>query len=120
DLHAFELSRDEWKAVQDLCDVLKVLKDATLYFSRSGIPSLATVIPAMDVIDKVFATAAVNDTKFSAPIRASLLVAKQTLNQYYHLTDDSDLYRIAMILHPVHKLVYFEKANWEPIWIDEA
>ncbi len=47
---------------------LPVLKDATLYFSHLGTPSLVTVIPAMDVIDKVFATAAVNDTKFSMPI----------------------------------------------------
>ncbi len=50
----------------------------------------------MDMIDKVLATAAVNDMEFSAPIRSSLLVAKQTLNRYYHLTDDSDLYHIAM------------------------
>ncbi|PBK96079.1 hypothetical protein ARMGADRAFT_882892, partial [Armillaria gallica] len=99
DLHEFELSREEWKAV---------LKDATLYFSCSGTPNLATVILAMDMINKVLAMAAVNDMEFSAPIWSSLLVAKQTLNRYYCLTDDSDLYRIAMILHPVHKTQYFE------------
>ncbi|PBK68119.1 hypothetical protein ARMSODRAFT_888390 [Armillaria solidipes] len=120
DLRAFELSWEEWKAVGDLCDMLKVLKDATLYFSHAGTPTLATVIPAMDVIDKVFATAAVNNTKFSAPIRASLLVAKRTLNRYYQLTDDSDVYRIAMVLHPVHKLDYFKQAAWEPVWINDT
>lgn len=50
----------------------------------------------MDMIDKVFAMAAVNDTQFSVPIRTSLLIAKKTLNRYYQLTDDSELYRIAM------------------------
>ncbi len=112
DLWEFKLSWEEWKAARDLCDVLKitiiftsscfflshhhhpslfqVLKDAMLYFLCAGTSSLATVIPAMDMIDKVFATAAVNNTEFLAPIRSSLLVAKKTLNQYYQLTDDSD------------------------------
>ncbi len=114
----FELSQEEWKAAWDLCDMLKVmiiftsscfflshhhhpllllvLKDATLYFSCTGTPTLTTMIPAMDMIDKVFTTAAVNNTEFSAPIWSSLLVAKKTLNQYYQLTDNSDVYRIAM------------------------
>lgn len=48
--------------------LLQVLKDATLYFSCLGTPSLATVILAMDIIDKVFATAAVKNTEFSASI----------------------------------------------------
>ncbi|KAJ3832394.1 hypothetical protein F5878DRAFT_548248 [Lentinula raphanica] len=39
---------------------------------------------------------------------------------YYALTDDSDLYRMAMILHPKYKLDYFRKARWEQEWIDTA
>ncbi len=74
----------------------QVLKDATLYFLHAGTLTLTTVIPAMDIINKVFAMATVNNTKFLAPIHASLLVAKRTLNWYYHLTDDSDIYHIAM------------------------
>ncbi|PBK85575.1 hypothetical protein ARMGADRAFT_941876, partial [Armillaria gallica] len=94
--------------------LLPVLKDATLYFSCIRTPSLATMIPAMDMIGKVFATAAVNNTEFLATIQSSLLVAKKTLNWYYQLTDNSDVYRIAMVCHPVHKLDYFEQARWEP------
>ncbi|SJL18439.1 uncharacterized protein ARMOST_22028 [Armillaria ostoyae] len=118
-LTEYELSRTEWTVLENLCDVLKVLKDATLYFSRST-PNLATVIPAMDHIDQVFATASIQNTQLSAPMRASLLVAKKTLNRYYSMTDKSDLYRIAMILHPRYKLDYFVEANWEPGWIADA
>lgn len=50
----------------------------------------------MDHIDKVFAMASIQSTQLSAPIRASLLIAKRTLNRYYSLTDESDVYRIAM------------------------
>ncbi|PBK66585.1 hypothetical protein ARMSODRAFT_849275, partial [Armillaria solidipes] len=117
ELRAFELTWEEWKAAGDLHDILKVLKDATLYFSCAGTPTLATVIPAMDVINMVFAMAAVNNIKFLAPIHASLLVAKGMLNHYYQLTDDSDVYRIAIVLHPVHKLDYFEQVKWEHAWI---
>ncbi|SJL07249.1 uncharacterized protein ARMOST_10592 [Armillaria ostoyae] len=94
-LTEYELSRMKWTVLENLHDVLKVLKDATLYFSRST-PNLATVIPAMDHINQVFATTSIRNTQLSAPMRASLLVAKKTLNRYYSMTDKSDLYRIAM------------------------
>ncbi|PBK83685.1 hypothetical protein ARMGADRAFT_1136613 [Armillaria gallica] len=118
-LRDYELSRSEWEIVKDLCDMLQVLKDATLYFSRST-PSLATVIPAMDHIDTVLATAALDDVKFSAPIRAALAVAKDTLNIYYDKTDQSRVYHIAMVLHPRRKLTYFHDAGWPTSWINEA
>jgi hypothetical protein len=72
----------------------QILKDATLFFSR-GTPNLATVIPAMDHIDERFATDAMNSS-YEPAIRASLGVAKATLNRYYNMTDHSEVYRIAM------------------------
>ncbi|KAH7903748.1 hypothetical protein BJ138DRAFT_977553, partial [Hygrophoropsis aurantiaca] len=45
---------------------------------------------------------------------------KKTLNRYYQLTDASEVYRIAMVLHPRHKLTYFKNAKWESSWIDTA
>jgi hypothetical protein len=65
ELQDYELSEREWMIAAQLHDILKVsdvrsirgmlshivqvLKDATLFFSRST-PNLATVIPAMDFI----------------------------------------------------------------------
>jgi hypothetical protein len=71
------------------------LKDATLFFSRST-PNLATVIPAMDVIDEKLTNDSLNRAEFDASIRASLGLAKKTLNRYYNMTDWSEVYRIAM------------------------
>jgi hypothetical protein len=73
----------------------QILKHATLFFSRST-PNLATVIPAMDVIDEQLTNDSLNRTRFDVSIRASLGVAKRTLNRYYNMTDWSEVYRIAM------------------------
>jgi hypothetical protein len=72
----------------------QILKDATEFFSRKT-PNLSMVIPAMDHLDKVFATNSV-DSRYQLAIRASLAVAKRTINRYYSLTDSTYVYRIVM------------------------
>ncbi|KAI9431030.1 hypothetical protein F5148DRAFT_957528, partial [Russula earlei] len=47
-------------------------------------------------------------------------ITKCTLNKYYLLTDTSEVYQIAMVLHPHHKLAYFEAASQDQVWIDTA
>ncbi|KAI0757813.1 hypothetical protein C8Q80DRAFT_1056774, partial [Daedaleopsis nitida] len=115
-LRMYELSRDEWEIARQLREVLKVFKDATLFFSR-GTPNLATVIPAIDHIDKILTTASLEDqSKYDPAIRVACGLATQVLHKYYSLTDSSSLYRIAMILHPRHKLSYFKKLKWPDAW----
>ena len=65
-----------------------------LYFSHST-PSLTKVIPAMDLIDKHLATAALNNT-YEPSIKAALAIGKNVLNNYYNMTDHSELYCISM------------------------
>ncbi|KAF8232741.1 hypothetical protein L208DRAFT_1423064 [Tricholoma matsutake] len=112
------LSKMEWIITQQLCNILSVLKDVTQFFSH-GTPNLATVIPAMDYINDHLIAHSKN-CALSPTIKASLGLGKRTLNCYYSLTDSSEVYLIAMVLHPRHKLKYFEKANWEQDWIDTA
>ncbi|TDL28989.1 hypothetical protein BD410DRAFT_711255 [Rickenella mellea] len=114
-LRKYELSSEEWEIASELCNVFK---DATLFFSRST-PNLATVIPAMDHIDETLATNAL-DSRYRPSIHAALSIGKRTLNRYYNLTDNSEVYRIAMVLHPRHKLNYFKSAGWEDGWIEAA
>ena len=66
----------------------------TLFFSQLT-PNLAKVIPAMDMIDKYLATAAL-DNKYEPSIQAALVVGKNLLNKYNNMTHHSELYRIAM------------------------
>jgi hypothetical protein len=95
-----------------------------------------TVIPAMDHIDESLTNNSL-DIEFEPSICAALGIAKKTLNKYYNATDQSEVYRIAMgtcmpspysflittclsVLHPRHKLQYFERAGWQPDWIKTA
>jgi hypothetical protein len=110
-LRKYEMDEEEWEVARQLCQVLKVrsslpfhsfapqpvqiFKDATMFFSRDGTPNIATVIPAMDRIDEVLATNALDD-QFSISIKAALSMGKRTLKRYYSKTDLSDVYRVAM------------------------
>ncbi|GLB45613.1 putative hAT family C-terminal dimerisation region [Lyophyllum shimeji] len=73
----------------------------------------------MDHIDKVLTTLAHN-TAYDPAIRSSLALGKKTLDRYYSLTDSSEVYRIAMVLHPRYKLQYFKNLKWKPRWIETA
>lgn len=75
--------------------MLQVFKEATRFFSQ-GTPNLATVIPAMDLIDQRLATKHQQTSKYDSAIRTAMGLAKRTLNKYYELTDSSEAYRIAM------------------------
>ncbi|KAG1734353.1 hypothetical protein EDD22DRAFT_787916, partial [Suillus occidentalis] len=107
-LQKFELNDEEWAIAEQLRSVLKILEDATLFFSHST-PNLATVIPAMDLIDEKLTTYSHN-RQYHPSICSAVQLAKVTLNWYYQLTDPSEVYRIAMVLHLHHKLVYFRNA----------
>ncbi|KAG2030878.1 hypothetical protein BDR03DRAFT_811169, partial [Suillus americanus] len=115
-LGKYELEEYEWALVKQLRDILK---DTTLYFSRST-PNLAMVIPTMDHIDSVFTNGIIKRDTLEPAIRAALSLAKRTLNRYYSLTNSSKVYRIAMVLHPHHKLSYFKSTGWEEEWIETA
>ncbi|KAE9385636.1 hypothetical protein BT96DRAFT_840436 [Gymnopus androsaceus JB14] len=113
------LDNDEWEAIEGLVSALKILKDATTFFSLN-LPIIAAVIPTMDAIDEAFATGIINKQLLSEPIRHALSMGKKTLNKYYTLMDDLDIYCMAMVLHPSLKLDYFHNAGWMDAWIEDA
>ena len=61
---------------------------------------LASVIPAMDKLDQLLASAVLRKDKtkvaLTAPVKTALLAAKRTLNRYYAATDNSRVYRLAV------------------------
>lgn len=50
----------------------------------------------MDAIDEAFGTGTIDQQELSRPIRYALSLGKRTLNKYYDLSDDSDIYQLAM------------------------
>ena len=66
----------------------------TLEFSTDT-PCIANVIPAMDRMHDDL-RAACNNEEYSTAICAALKVGMNLLNKYYSITDNSEVYRIAM------------------------
>ena len=94
ELQALELHNSDWEITRQLRDTLHIFQDTTMFFSQ-GTPNLATVVPAMDMIDKHLTTDSLKRS-LSVPIRAAVSVTKTTMNKYYTKTDHSEVYRIAM------------------------
>ncbi|KIM50707.1 hypothetical protein SCLCIDRAFT_144797, partial [Scleroderma citrinum Foug A] len=88
----FAIDEHKWELLRQLHNVLK---DVTLFFSRST-PNLVMVIPTMDYIDEVFTMGMLQRNTLDPAIRAAVGLAKKMLNKYYEHTDASKLYRIAM------------------------
>ncbi|KAH9828837.1 uncharacterized protein C8Q71DRAFT_680495, partial [Rhodofomes roseus] len=82
-------------------------------------PGLTDVIPAMDIIDKQLATDALNHALDPA-IRVAVSLGKRAINHYYNKSDESAVYRIAMVLDPRNKLQYFRDNAWPDEWITDA
>ncbi|KAJ6489930.1 hypothetical protein C8R45DRAFT_763643, partial [Mycena sanguinolenta] len=110
---AYDLLDVQWGLVGDM---VHVFKDATLYFSSESHSTITQVIPSMDRIDNLITATIVNPPRTSVgpsrralhpSILSALQLAKATLNKYYSHTDSSNIYRIAMTLHPNYKLEYF-------------
>jgi hypothetical protein len=116
-LQDYEIELHKWDIVKQLRDVLgvrplmfksffdlsyipsQVFKDVTLFFSRGGTPNVASVIPAMDHLDKHLASIATS-LKYGRPIKAAVALRKKTLNRYYDWTDHSEVYWIVMSMFP--------------------
>ncbi|KAJ7744955.1 hypothetical protein DFH07DRAFT_749142 [Mycena maculata] len=118
------LFADEWAILSDLRDILLAFKDATLYFSRDS-ATIATVIPAMDKLDSMLATAIImkhdgEQKTFTPAVKIALVYAKKTLNRYYAKAYYNRVQRICLILHPRYKTGYLRDNDWDEEDIESA
>lgn len=116
-LQQYEPDDEDWLIVKDLLRVLKIYKEATLFFSQDTVSTIAHVIPTMDRLDALSST---NADPLSPSVKHALKFARAIANKYYSKTDSSNVYCIAMVLHPNLKLKYFANHGWEKSWIATA
>lgn len=79
-------------------------------FFLQGKPNINAVIPAMDFLDGQLTKAAIN-TAYSNSIQSAIALRKKILNQYYNLTDHSEIYCVAMGMSPELHSFYVTKLN---------
>ncbi|KAF8583673.1 hypothetical protein K439DRAFT_1254514, partial [Ramaria rubella] len=92
---------------------------ATKHMSSLKVPHIFEVIPIIDLLTAMLDKFASNKSLFPA-VCAGVAKGQEVLNKYYSLTDDSIVYRIAMILHPRYKKLYFQHQKWPDSWIDTS
>ncbi|TDL13239.1 hypothetical protein BD410DRAFT_735585, partial [Rickenella mellea] len=93
--------------------------EATNRISKSAVPLVHEVIPLIDKLTDTLAAAVIDESLHTA-IRAAMARGVEVLNRYYSKTDDSIMYRCAMVLHPRYKTSYFKKQSWPADWIDNT
>jgi hypothetical protein len=81
--------------------------------------TVASVIPTMDALHRRL-TDFKRNNQVSKAVRQGCERGIAVLNKYYSKTDESALYRTALLLHPGYRVAYLRSQAWPADWIDEA
>ncbi|KAG2360530.1 hypothetical protein BDR07DRAFT_1486958 [Suillus spraguei] len=94
-LHDYALTTAQWKLAEHLVPVLELFNDLTNVFSQADVPLIYEVVPMLKSLkhslDHVY-----NATDEPAIIRIAAKAALQIIGKYYALTDDNEVYWIAI------------------------
>jgi hypothetical protein len=101
------LNKDEWHVLANIKKFLDKMKQATKVLKSSN-QCLNLVLPVMDYVLKQFESAR---AKYSSdPILTPMLQSGWSkFVDYYHLTNESPAYTIALVLNPRRKWQYINK-----------
>ncbi|KAG2036217.1 hypothetical protein BDR03DRAFT_466694 [Suillus americanus] len=101
-LRDYALTTAQWKLAEHLVPVLELFNDLTNVCSRAEVPLICDVVPMLESLehslDRVY-----NATEEPAVIRIAAKAALQIVGKYYALTDDDEVYRIAIVMCPDKK-----------------
>ncbi|SJL14102.1 uncharacterized protein ARMOST_17557 [Armillaria ostoyae] len=118
-LKHFLLRDEEWEVLMQLQPILEIFLRATERISHSAVPLLHEVIPTMDSITKKLEKYLEDATLYPA-VHAGVARGLAIIDKYYSKTDESIMWKTAMIMHPRYKLSYFRQQGWLREWIMTA
>ncbi|KAG2336199.1 hypothetical protein BDR05DRAFT_897048 [Suillus weaverae] len=92
----YALTELQWGLAEHLVPVLELFNDLTNVFSQAEVPLIYKVVPMLEslehALDRVY-----NANDGSPPVvRIAAKAALQVVGKYYALTDDNEVYRIAI------------------------
>ncbi|QRW07691.1 DNA polymerase [Ceratobasidium sp. AG-Ba] len=105
------LHSEDRRFIKGLVSLFKPLAVVTESLSRAGVPLLADVVLHFDSLEYEYTNIA-SDSDQPAYMRAGAQRARTVLNKYYEMTDQSHLYRAAILLHPSMRRQYLTLAEW--------
>ncbi|KAG8692217.1 hypothetical protein FRC11_003774, partial [Ceratobasidium sp. 423] len=114
-----KLTKDELKGIRILLSLLKPLESMTLSLSRASVPMLGNVIVLYDSLNHDYSQMCRN---INLPVWAcdGANCARLKFTKYYQKSDESVLYRLAILLNPSFRVHYLTRAEWPEDWIDTA
>ncbi|KAJ6619310.1 hypothetical protein B0H10DRAFT_1793912 [Mycena sp. CBHHK59/15] len=112
-LSQYALTAEQWKLTKELKEVLEIFKDLTRLFSQAEVPLIYEVIPMLERLEEEL-TNVRDDPNLPTVIRIAAVAGLLVVGKYYALTDDAEVYRIAIIMCPDKKLDWF---NTNPGWL---
>nr|VWP01648.1 Uncharacterized protein [Ganoderma boninense] len=106
---AFKLKKPDWIRVRLCAEIIEDANDYQQICSSTRSPTLHQVIPVLENLATRWEVKAKN-TKFE-PFHDALEKGLAKINKYYKKLDNTDVYILALLLHPYYKPDYIE-SEW--------
>ncbi|KAI5983302.1 hypothetical protein EDC04DRAFT_2915048 [Pisolithus marmoratus] len=111
-LEAYALTWSQWRLAEHLIPLLELFDDLTLRFSQAEVPMIYEVIPMLKWLEHSM-TCARDAAQEPSIIRIAAEAALLMIGKYYVLTDDNEVYQIAIVMCPEKKIEWFDQ---NPDW----
>ncbi|KAI5828050.1 hypothetical protein K523DRAFT_373910 [Schizophyllum commune Tattone D] len=117
-LNAYRLTQRQWELSKELRDLLRIFVPVTEAFSQKEMPLISDVLEVLDDIKEDLTNirdSPLNlDKKPASPIiRIAAHAGIIMTNKYFSMTDECEVYRIAIALSPDKKLQWFRDRDWD-------
>ncbi|KAI0246221.1 hypothetical protein BJV78DRAFT_1277267 [Lactifluus subvellereus] len=108
-LQAYRLSDQQWDLADDLIEALMIFDAPTKLFLQSQVPLIVDAVPMLEEIEEsMVAVRDADDEKLPTVIRVAAQAALLLIDKYSIFTSDCELYQIAIVMCPDHKLKWFK------------
>ncbi|KAJ6556343.1 hypothetical protein B0H19DRAFT_1293404, partial [Mycena capillaripes] len=111
-LSSFRLTDEQWDLVDELSDVLSLFDEMTLHFSQSETPLISDSIGALEDLLTSLRNVR-DDDKTSDVVRVAACAGVMVAEKYISLTDECEVYSIAIVMFPDKKLDWFRSRKWK-------
>ncbi|KAE8229969.1 hypothetical protein CF326_g5041 [Tilletia indica] len=115
----FRIKRSHKAAYEQIVKILTPLHRATLKLSQNKVSTIAEVIGVFEELDVTLRGIEEDEGKpdvwREAAKRGNAVAAT-----YYGLADATDIYYLAVLLHPNLRNPFMRQQNWEPEWMEKA
>ncbi|EJD02902.1 uncharacterized protein FOMMEDRAFT_84803, partial [Fomitiporia mediterranea MF3/22] len=110
-LQSFILSDTQLALARELREVLSIIEEPTCLFSQAKVPLVAEVLPMLLVVQRALRQASEDQSQphvFWIAAHAGSIVCQK----YYALSDESEVYYMAIVMSPDKKMSWFLKENF--------